>query len=249
MKNDCDKNRLLLAGKKADINSVGWRASAIRKLRRLTVLNLKTIGTAYRKASLGTLPATKTSAAREWLCDNFYLIDSEAKSAVAGMNRKEKLPAAIDGFPVVYHLARSLISEAGKAGRDAAEAFLTGLQEHYTLSNEELCFFRDMLIAAIVEAIAAECSKIVTADGGSGESMSEWIGTLRNLSGADMTECVERLSVVESLLMRDPAGVYPDMSDATKEYYRACVARGARREGVSEAQFAENALKKAEEIK
>ncbi|MBO4934134.1 MAG: DUF3131 domain-containing protein [Clostridia bacterium] len=247
MKNECDKNGLLLAGKKADISSVGWRASAIRKLRRLTALNLKTIGAAYRKATLGSLPATKASAAREWLCDNYYLIDSEAKSAVAGMNRKEKLPAAIDGFPVVYHLARSLISEAGKAGRDEAEAFLTGVQEHYTLSNEELCFFRDMLIAAIVEAIAAECSRIVTADGGSGESMSDWIGTLRNLSGADMTECVERLSVTESLLMRDPAGVYPDMSDATKEYYRACVARGARREGVSEAQFAENSLKKAEE--
>ena len=238
-------NILFTAGAALNTGSVNGRMTGVSKLRKLTVSRLGRIGATYKKASLGMLPGTGNGAAREWLCDNYYLIDREAKAAVAGLEIKESLPAAENGLPVIYNVAASLLKTAGKVGREEAEAYLSGVQEHYLLSNAELSVFRDMLSAAVVERISNECDGISSESGGSGEVMSGCVGTLRVMSGADMSECVERLSVTEKLLSRDPAGVYADMSDETKNYYRACVAAGARREGITEAEFAEKALTKA----
>ena len=246
MSNKMKENKLFLAGSGLDITSSACRNTNAAALRRLTLSRLKLIGATYRKALLGSLPATKNGAAREWLCDNYYLIDREGRSAAAGLKNTDPLPTGIDGLPVVYHIAASLLRAAGKAGPGEIEEFLSGVQTKYILSNAELSVFRDMLSAAVTEAIAKECAAIASSDGGSAELISGCVGTLRVMSGADMSECIERLSVSDALLKRDPAGIYADMSDDTKKYYRACVALGARREGISEAEFAENALKKAE---
>ena len=237
---------LYIAGEKLEINGAAGRLKNAAALRRLTLSRLKTIGATYRKASLGSLPATKNGGAREWLCDNYYLVDREGKAAAAGLKNAGLLPVGTDGLPVVYDIAVSLLRTAGKVGCDETETFLSGVQKRYLLSNAELSAFHDMLSAAVIGEIAAECAAIASSDGGSAELISGCVGTLRVMSGADMSECVERLSVSDALLKRDPAGVYADMSDDTKKYYRACVALGARREGISEAEFAERALEKAE---
>lgn len=248
MAKDCENNELTLAGERICLTPAGEQRTDLRRLRRLTAARLKTIAAVYKKASLGLLPATKNGAAREWLCDNYYLFDREGKDALAALKSRRRLPAAADGLPQVYHIASALFSAAGKAGLDRIEAFLSGVQKRYILSNAELTIFRDMLSAAVIEAAADECAAIASADGGSAERISDCVGTLRAGSGADMSECIERLSVTEALLKRDPAGIYDRMSDDTKEYYRACVAEGAEKEGISEAQFAERALKKAESV-
>ncbi|MBR5943081.1 MAG: hypothetical protein IKZ81_07030, partial [Clostridia bacterium] len=194
----------------------------------------------------GALPQTKKHAPREWLCDNYYLIDREGKAAFASVKRSARLVAASDGLPVIFHLASALIKSGVRIGKEEVVIFLSGVQREYLLSNGELFALHDMLTAAVVSAIADECFAIASVEGGSSEVMSSCVGTLRVMSGADMSECFEELSASETYLRRDPAGVYPDMSKETKEYYRECVAEGARREGVSEAEFAKAALESAE---
>ena len=247
MTNSGNSNPLFSAGKKAGFEYKNCRkAVSLSVLRGKMLSDMKRIRITYEKASLGALPPAKEHAPREWLCDNYYLIDREGKATALSLKRRAKVTAAHDGLPVVFHLASSLIEAAGKVGKEEIEIYLSGVQREYLLSNAELFLFRDMLTAAVVSAIAKECNAIASAEGGSAELMSCCVGTLRVMSGADMSECFEKLSASEVYLRRDPAGVYSDMSEETKEYYRECVAEGARREGVGEAEFAKAALEKAE---
>lgn len=247
MADKTDNGRLFSAGADAAFACAEGRKVSASAVRRLTLSSLKRIAETYRRASLGSLPVTKNNVPREWLCDNYYLIDREGKSAAAGLKASGELPADADGVPVVYRAAVSLFQTAGNVGLDEIEVFLAGVQKHYVFSNAELSVFRSMLTAAVIEAVAKECPAIASAEGGDAGLMSGCVRTLRIMSGADMSECIEKLSVTEALLRRDPAGVYADMSDDTKEYYRECVSLGAKREGVSESEFAERALKKARE--
>ena len=246
MTNKTDERRLFDAGACANIERAAGKSVSASAVRRLTASRMKRIAEIYKKASLGSLPATKNHVPREWLCDNFYLIDREGKAALAGLKSRVRLPAAPDGLPVIYHISARLLSASGKVGQDETEEFLCGVQKNYLLSDSELKAFRDMLTAAVIARIAEECASLASSEGGSAEAMSDCIGTLRIMSGADMSECFEKISVSEALLKRDPAGVYADMSEDTKAYYRSCVAEGAAREGIGEAEFAAKALEKAE---
>lgn len=246
MTNTREESEMFAAGAGADIACAYGKKASLSAVRRITASNLKKIAETYKKASLGSLPATKNHAPREWLCDNYYLIDRECKAALAGMKKRARLPAAADGLPVIYHIAARLASAGGKTGQDEAEEFLRGVQKKYRISYSELNAFRDMLTAAVVARIADQCAQLSSGEGGSAETMSACIGTLRVMSGADMSECFEKICASEALLKRDPAGVYDNMSEETKAYYRTCVAEGARREGTDEAEFAAIALEKAE---
>src|SRR5581483_989138 len=56
-------------------------------------------------------------------------------------------------------------------------------------------------------------------------SVSNSIGSLRILGAIDWREFVERASLVEGLLRRDPAGVYSAMAFATRDNYRHVIER------------------------
>ena len=60
-------------------------------------------------------------------------------------------------------------------------------------------------------------------------SIGNSIGSLRFLGATDWREFVEAMSVVEHTLRADPAGVYPAMDFATRDYYRHAVEQIARR--------------------
>ena len=68
------------------------------------------------------------------------------------------------------------------------------------------------------------------------------IGSLRLLATIDWREFVERASLVEAELRRDPAGVYPLMDFATRDHYRHVVERLARGGHGSEREIAQAAV-------
>jgi hypothetical protein len=73
-------------------------------------------------------------------------------------------------------------------------------------------------------------------------SIRNSIASLRFLSATDWREYVEAMSVVERTLRDDPDGTYPRMDFTTRDHYRHCVERIARRAGVAEQAVAEQAL-------
>jgi cellobiose phosphorylase len=77
-------------------------------------------------------------------------------------------------------------------------------------------------------------------------SIRNSIASLRFLSAMDWREYVETMSVVEQALRRDPDGTYARMDFTTRDHYRHCVERIARRAGVEEHQVASAVLSLAE---
>jgi cyclic beta-1,2-glucan synthetase len=76
-------------------------------------------------------------------------------------------------------------------------------------------------------------------------SVSHSIASLRLLSATDWKKFVESLSLVESTLRTDPAGVYATMDFATRDLYRHAVESVARHSGFSEADVAARAIELA----
>ena len=78
-------------------------------------------------------------------------------------------------------------------------------------------------------------------------SVSHSIASLRLLSAIDWKEFVESLSLVEAVLVTDPAGVYAHMDFATRDRYRHAVEFFARHSGRPEAEIARAAIELAGE--
>ncbi len=73
-------------------------------------------------------------------------------------------------------------------------------------------------------------------------SISNSIGSLRSLERMDWREFVESMSVVESILRKDPPGTYAAMDFATRDNYRHVVERIARHSKLAEKDVAQAAL-------
>ncbi len=77
-------------------------------------------------------------------------------------------------------------------------------------------------------------------------SVGNVITSMRLLSAIDWAEFVERTSVVEALLRRDPTGTYPRMDFQTRNDYRGVIELIAKRAGVAETDVARRALDRAQ---
>ncbi len=78
-------------------------------------------------------------------------------------------------------------------------------------------------------------------------SMSNSIGSLRNLGAMDWRVFVETLSVVEQTLRQDPGGVYSKMDFFTRDRYRHVIEEIAKSSRDSESQVARQAIQLARE--
>ena len=76
-------------------------------------------------------------------------------------------------------------------------------------------------------------------------SIGNTITSLRTLNAIDWQTFVESLSVAESMLRRDPAGVYPRMDFRSRDRYRHVVEKLAEKSGSQEEAVAEAAVKLA----
>ncbi|MCH5276813.1 MAG: cyclic beta 1-2 glucan synthetase [Desulfovibrionaceae bacterium] len=76
-------------------------------------------------------------------------------------------------------------------------------------------------------------------------SVSNTITSLRHLSAVDWRAFVEELSLVESILREDPAGVYPAMNFVSRDHYRHLVEKMSRRARLPEQDVARAAVELA----
>lgn len=80
-------------------------------------------------------------------------------------------------------------------------------------------------------------------------SLSNAIGSLRELDKIDFQELFENLSYLEKILSEDPSGIYGRMDEESKDYYRKTLEKEAKKQNVSEIFLAKNALEKAKSEK
>ena len=129
----------------------------------------------------------------------------------------------------------------GALTEETIEAWLTGFQRALPLTHAEHALLLPAMKAAIVCSLASLLSEEQPED----ERVAAHFTSLRTLSAVDFAPMLERTDVLDRLLRRDPAGVYPKMDRDTRAQYRALLARQARRRGVSERSHAEALLARA----
>lgn len=223
-----------------------------RRLGRRIKRALKAAGECYLREGRRAAERGAPSPAAEWLLDNWYMAQREGLGAAADFRCAVRLPAE-RGMAVVWTLAAGAAA-AGPLTAERLAVFLTAVQENAPLSESELSLFVPALKGALTERLAALCGALAEVQEGDGEeqrklagTMEVLFGSLRFLAGANLTALLEEASLVERILRRDPAGVYPYMDDESRGRYRRETCRLARRAGITERAAAERLLRLAEQ--
>ena len=192
-------------------------------------------------ARLSRSPAPAPGA--EWLLDNWYLIEREGRLAASELRRAGRLRGCAEGGALIACLCRRLVRDCGgEVTEERASRFLSEAQAETPLRMRELGLFAPCLRLALVEDIAASLS-----GGPDPEPLSACINSLRLFATLDLTQLLEGADLVEAALRRDPAGVYPQMDERSRAYYRERLRLLAKKRGVDEHELAAELIERSGE--
>ena len=205
---------------------------------------LHDINTAYSLVDRRFGKAASPPTACEWLLDNRYLAQREAKNAIKSVSSIKDLRSCDDGV-CIFELARSLVrSGHGKVTEDRCRIFLVGAQESVIIPKNELYLFPSALRAALVMQLAGLCNELCTTN--SPEELSDGFAaiftSLRLIGALDMQKLIESVDATEKLFMSDPAGIYPEMDELSRKSYRDRLSELAG-DSISEHSLAKHILK------
>lgn len=191
---------------------------------------------------------THVPVAVEWLLDNAYLAFREGKSAQESLKRGKRLRRS---GKTVYLLEAAKALAENMTCSDTSELadYLCGLQQTGPLTEEELSLFVPALKGELCLCLSRQCAVLEREPDRDGlaKRMEEIFAGLRTLSTANLGPILEKASSIEQLLRKDPANIYPQMSETTRARYRYQVCRLARKYRMSEKSAASKALELAME--
>ena len=252
----------LLSGAWSEIRS--WKVRAIDD--RLLVLENKweqaerSIRTAC--GQLSNLPRKKFGNL-ELSSDVVMLLEAALKETQDSLPKARKFPQVeIHGaqrVPRVYAAGEAFLRAAKcEISLDLLVAFLKRVQENFPFRMAELWSLKAFMELALLERIAGvldACESGLNLEGD--ESLpvtqsqeldtSTLIPHLRQLSEIDWQAVFEEVSVTETILRRDPLGVYQRMDPETRDAYRQTVEQLAAHSPLREPDIARAALKLARE--
>lgn len=220
--------------------TAGGRAAAVRLRKALWEIGRIHDSLALKWSNIPAMPG-----AVRWLLDNHYLAQREGKTARADFSAQtEGLSRSASGLVITGACAALVRSGFGEVSAQRCECFLRGFQKALILNRAELALFVSGLRYGLIMALQRLCREIDESDtAGDMESAFERVFTsLRYLSTADLSRLIENADYVEQTLRLDPAGVYPQMDEASRDYYRAQVSLAAKRLHTSEYKAAQRAL-------
>ncbi|HEY3473010.1 MAG TPA: hypothetical protein VGK56_00290, partial [Anaerolineales bacterium] len=208
-----------------------------------------------------------SSQTSEWLMDNFYVIEQAVRQIEGDFPAEyyQRLPKTAEGSARVYIIALANVRrEDTRLEIEQIRHFLQLFQEVTPLSTGELWALPLMLRLAVLESLA-EALAWVTKLSWDPISMPELtpadalrleddphlivansITNLRLLATQDWKTFFEAASILETILRRDPVGVYARMDFETRNHYRNAVEELANGSTMSEAEIAGQTLQLAQ---
>ena len=231
-----------------------------------TAENLKRIRSVVRASEEYAAAGNRMPKPAEWLTDNWYIAEREGKQAMRDLKNISKTRMADKkGKSIVTYAAEELASSgAGKVTAERMSIFLEGFQNVVVLRERELSVFMPSLKVALVSKLAdisartdeylkrnAKLKSGVACQLPGTEKMKtdeecdlaeeaeRVITSLRLLSSIDVFKILESANMIERILQNDPSGVYPQMDDKTRMYYRRRVSELSRKTEVEEYKLAQ----------
>lgn len=221
--------------------AITGRTRPIREIRRLHK-QLAVIRNTYKKLVYSREAVTP---AFEWLYDNYYILEREGRQAIKELWKCCPLPSSNGKNLVRLHAEELCASAAGAIDAEAIEFYIKAAQEVHGFESSELSAMGIMLKVALIDGAARACSDDMAEDEKL-SLMSDAVKTLNFLNTFDFSQIVERQSILEKLLSRDPAGIYSKMDERTRALYRSRISKLARKRGICETEAAEIILEKAQ---
>ena len=203
------------------------------------------IDAAYEKVAERFGTAASVPDACRWLLDNRYIAVREAKCASSALLREKSLRGSEAGV-ILLDMCRTLVDAGlGKVTEERCRLFLDGYQTVSVLPRKELYLFPAALRMALIERLAGLCRELLSTN--TPETLTDGFAavftSLRLVSGLDMQCLLESVDVSEKLLRSDPAGVYPEMDDLSRAYYRERLSRLAKANSMEEHYLAKHLIK------
>ncbi len=198
-------------------------------MRKILKRSFKYISCEYEKRVNSNI---KPASAEEWLVDNFYIIEDDAKSLMQSLKNEKvfskKKKEAI--LPKAYEYLREnnlLVSES-----DLSD-FLSLKQKEKPFSLSELEIFPETLKVAVISEIA---------DMGllDAQKMSNAIKSLCAIRDIDWKSMFANQSVTDKILSSD--STYKEMCDESKNYYRKKIKNLSQTLNVPEEDIASRAI-------
>ncbi len=186
--------------------------------------------------------ADKNKAASEWLRDNFYILEREARQAATDCEGNLRLKKGTDSLPCLFGLCKELCENGVLPENER-------LLEYFSkrgLSLPETRSLYNMFRCALLEYAWRGC----TMRNAVGEKLlGNAVKSIRRLAQTDFEAIISASSEVEKILMQDPSGIYPSMQAQDRAAYRRELALIAQKENVDEKECALRILGKAKEGK
>lgn len=209
-----------------------------RMLRRDVRRAMRVIRHAYRRAA-----TSGHGGFAEWLSDNYHLLIREGEAVYAELRHAREQPLH-KGKPAVYTLFAEWLELRGMPEEAELGELLQEAEKQRPLTVFELTQLPLCMRAALLQTAADACTAPAEE---AEEKMALAVTGLRQMADFDFSALTERYSIVERILQKDPAGVYPRMDENSREMYRQLVAREAIAQGKSETAVAADVIEAAEQ--
>lgn len=200
---------------------------AVTNLKRLLKKSFRKIKEAYRRAAAEKNPAGSAL----YLADNYYILEREYKNALTALRRIKTLPSGENGLPRVFSAARKC---AETAATENGEFYF----ENGDFSFSEAESFACMLSAALLFSAAEQVHR-------QSEDLGYVLKAVRELTDIDFEAVLYTLSAAQRILCKD--SVYNSSDAETKAEYRRRLHLLANAKKQTEAETAEEILKRAED--
>ena len=210
--------------------------------------SLRNLRRQYKRIS--TKEGATVSKATEWFLDNWYLAERQGKEAALHVRQMKKLRAT-GRESVLFILSNALVQkQKGQIDPDIMFAYFKETQKEIPFTEEEI----GLLISALSAALVSYLESLVLQLEDSAatqleENMQQAFSSLRLITGLDMLNLLDELSLTEQCLRADPAGVYTQMDERTRQRYRSTVSKFAKKKKIAEHEMARKLIELAKKGK
>lgn len=246
MKNKAEGAKLYdRAASCARLNKPGESCTTAHMRARLRAASAE-INSVYRLIERRFDGAAEIPEACRWLLDNHYLALREGKSALGGLCGAGHIRRGSEGeIPAV--LCRDMLLACNfRLDRQSICQYIKGAQSVLPIPYSEQLIMPAALRAELIEKLAGVCREL--ASSAQPEALCGMLeaifGSLRFLAALDWGGIREETDPVESILRRDPAGIYPLMDEHSRRQYRERICICARKSRLEEHVFAERLVEK-----
>ncbi len=193
------------------------------------------------------------SEVSEWLYNNFYIIEKEYGLCKKELQRTPALPC-IDGIPRICGAVHAFCKLSDTPLYDSdCNAVLSALEEAFGLSLSEYfaapALFRAALIIRATEIVSKYISLKESEKRSQKEKYARLFGnaitSMKYVSYHDFDADAQN-SKPAKILALDPSGEFSSMTESTKTLYLHLLCAKAKKLGISENEYAEMLLSKAE---